>query len=42
MSDAAGIAARPITVQLPVTMTAIVHSEPDVGGYSAEVPTLGG
>lgn len=42
MSDAAGTAARPITVQLTVTVTALVHPEPDAGGYSAEVPALPG
>lgn len=42
MSDAAGTAARPITVQLPVTITAVVYPEPETGGYSAEVPALPG
>lgn len=42
MSDAAGTTARPITVQLAVTITAVVHPEPDAGGYSAEVPALPG
>jgi predicted RNase H-like HicB family nuclease len=34
--------ARPITLQLTVTITALVHPEPQVGGYSAEVPALPG
>lgn len=42
MSDAAGTSARPITVQLPVTVTAVVYPEPEAGGYSAEVPALPG
>jgi predicted RNase H-like HicB family nuclease len=33
---------RPITVQLTVTLTALVHPEPEAGGYSAEVPALPG
>ena len=33
-------AARPITLQLTVTITALVHPEPQAGGYSAEVPAL--
>jgi predicted RNase H-like HicB family nuclease len=35
-------AARPIVVQLPVTLTALIHPEPEAGGYSAEVPALPG
>jgi predicted RNase H-like HicB family nuclease len=35
-------ATRPITVQVPVTITALVHPEPQAGGYSAEVPALPG
>jgi predicted RNase H-like HicB family nuclease len=34
--------ARPVTLQLTVTVTALVHPEPQVGGYSAEVPALPG
>ena len=33
---------RPIIVQFTVTLTALVHPEQDVGGYSAEVPALPG
>jgi predicted RNase H-like HicB family nuclease len=33
---------RPVTLQLTVTITALVHPEPQVGGYSAEVPALPG
>lgn len=33
---------RPIAVQFTVTLTALIHPEPDVGGYSAEVPFLPG
>jgi predicted RNase H-like HicB family nuclease len=35
-------AAPPVTLQLTVTITALVHPEPQVGGYSAEVPALPG
>jgi predicted RNase H-like HicB family nuclease len=41
MNDTAA-AARPITMQVTVTLTALVHPEPEVGGYSAEVPALPG
>jgi predicted RNase H-like HicB family nuclease len=33
---------EPITVQVTVTISALVHAEPEVGGYSAEVPALPG
>lgn len=33
---------RAITVQVTVTLTALVHPELGVGGYSAEVPALPG
>jgi predicted RNase H-like HicB family nuclease len=33
---------RPIAVQVTVTVTALVHPEPDAGGFSAEVPALPG
>jgi predicted RNase H-like HicB family nuclease len=33
---------HPITLQLTVTITALVHPEPEAGGYSAEVPALPG
>lgn len=42
MSDSAGTTARPVTVQLTVTITALVHPEAEAGGYSAEVPALPG
>ncbi len=35
-------APRPFTLQLTVTLTAVVHPEPDAGGFSAEVPALPG
>ncbi len=40
MNDAAE--PRPITVQVTVTLTALVYPEPQAGGYSAEVPALPG
>lgn len=42
MNDIVEPTARPITMQLAVTITAVVTSEPEVGGYSAEVPSLPG
>lgn len=33
---------RPIAVQLSVTLTAVVHPEPEAGGFSAEIPSLPG
>jgi len=42
MSDAAGTTVQPITVQLPVTITALIYPEPEAGGYSAAVPALPG
>ncbi|WP_439629082.1 type II toxin-antitoxin system HicB family antitoxin [Gemmata sp.] len=33
---------HPIAVQLTVTVTAIIHPEPDAGGFSAEIPSLPG
>lgn len=35
-------AATPLTVEVTVTLTAIVRPEPDAGGYSASVPALPG
>jgi predicted RNase H-like HicB family nuclease len=32
----------PIPVQFTITLTALVYSEPEAGGYSAEVPALPG
>ncbi len=34
--------AAPISVQFTVALTALVYPEPEVGGYSAEVPALPG
>jgi predicted RNase H-like HicB family nuclease len=34
--------AHPVALQLTVTITALVYEEPEVGGYSAEVPALPG
>jgi predicted RNase H-like HicB family nuclease len=31
-----------VVVDVPVTLTAIVRPEPDVGGYSASIPALPG
>ena len=42
MKDDAPDSGRPITVQFTVTLTAVVYPEPEVGGYSAEVPALPG
>ena len=42
MKDEVAAAVRPITVQFAVTLTALVHAEPEAGGYSAEVPALPG
>ncbi|MCI0459433.1 MAG: type II toxin-antitoxin system HicB family antitoxin [Gemmataceae bacterium] len=41
MHDAAATTS-PFSLQLDVTLTAVVHPEPDAGGYSAEVPALPG
>lgn len=41
MSNAATTSA-PISVDLTVSLTAIVRPEPDVGGYSASIPALPG
>ena len=32
----------PMTVPVTITLTAVIHPEPEVGGYSAEVPALPG
>jgi predicted RNase H-like HicB family nuclease len=32
----------PIPMQFSITLTALVYPEPEVGGYSAEVPALPG
>jgi predicted RNase H-like HicB family nuclease len=41
MSEPTGTTAHPITVQVTVTLTAVVHPE-ESGGYSAAVPALRG
>jgi predicted RNase H-like HicB family nuclease len=41
MSHAA-IVPLPVAVDVAVTLTAIVHQEPDAGGYSASIPALPG
>ena len=35
-------ASTPFSLQVPVTLTAIIHPEPDAGGFSAEIPALPG
>jgi len=42
MADSAGVASRPVMIQVPVSITAIVTPEPEAGGYSVEVPALPG
>ena len=42
MNDVAKTASKPISVQLTVSITALVHPESEAGGYSAEVPALPG
>lgn len=42
MKDEVATTARPVPVQFSVTLTALVHAEPEAGGYSAEVPALPG
>jgi predicted RNase H-like HicB family nuclease len=34
--------ASPVAIAVPVSLTAIVRSEPDAGGYSATIPALHG
>ncbi len=34
--------AAPVSVEVAVTLTAIVRPEPDAGGYSASIPALPG
>ena len=38
----ATVQARPITVQVSATLTAIVRPEPAAGGFSAEIPARPG
>jgi predicted RNase H-like HicB family nuclease len=33
---------RPFSLELDVTLTAVIHPEPESGGFSAEVPALPG
>jgi predicted RNase H-like HicB family nuclease len=33
---------QPFALAFTVTLSAVIHPEPDVGGYSAEVPALPG
>jgi predicted RNase H-like HicB family nuclease len=43
MHDAAAVVStQPITLEFTVTLSALVHPEPEAGGYSAEVPALPG
>lgn len=35
-------AERPVVMTFTVTLTAVVHAEPETGGFSAEVPALPG
>jgi predicted RNase H-like HicB family nuclease len=42
MKDEAAAAICPVTVQFDITLTALVYPEPEVGGFSAEVPALPG
>ena len=32
----------PVSVDVPVSLTAIIQAEPDAGGYSASIPALPG
>ena len=34
--------ARPIAIDIPMTLTALIYPEPEAGGYSAGVPALPG
>ena len=36
------VAAAPVSVDVAVTLTAIVRPEPNAGGYSASIPALPG
>jgi predicted RNase H-like HicB family nuclease len=36
------IPAPPVSVEVAVMLTAIVHAEPEAGGYSASIPALPG
>ena len=40
MPDAA--TPRPFSLQLAVTVTALIHPEPEAGGFSAKIPALPG
>ena len=41
MHDAAAMKG-PFNLQLTVALTAVIHPEPDAGGFSAEIPALPG
>jgi predicted RNase H-like HicB family nuclease len=38
----AAVSAPPIAIDVPVVLTALVRPDPDVGGYSASIPSLPG
>lgn len=38
----AAIPARPVAIDVPVVLTAIVYQEPEAGGYSASIPAFPG
>lgn len=42
MSNEVAEITRPLAVQFTATLTALIHAEPEAGGYSAEVPALPG
>jgi len=42
MSDKTATLAPPISVQTTVSISALIYPEPEVGGYSAEIPSLQG
>lgn len=33
---------EPVSITVPVHLTALVHAEPDAGGFSASIPALPG
>ena len=36
------VTTRPVTLQVTVSLSALIHPEPEVGGFSAEIPALPG
>ena len=38
----AAVPVSPVAVDVAVVLTAIIHPEPDAGGYSASIPALPG